>query len=93
MKATLLYRHREQFHDGAVLEVVIWRVPNIVQGSEHYFKYRLFYGNKEKRLIGYDNERGKGDHRHCEDIEKPYIFTTPQQLIDDFLNDVRRYRS
>lgn len=43
-------------------------------------------------MVGHDNERGKGDHRHLQDKEEPYIFTTPEQLIADFLADVRRLR-
>jgi len=61
MKAKILYRHREYFDDGAIMEVVIWRLPRPVPGSSHPYKYRLFYGYSGKRLIGYDNERGKGD--------------------------------
>ncbi len=66
MKAKILYRHREDFDDGAIMEVVIWHLPRPVPDSSHPFKYRLFYGYVGKRLIGYDNEHGKGDHRHHE---------------------------
>ena len=92
MKAELLYRHREDFDDGAILEVVVWRLPKPVQGSEHPYKYRLFYGYPGRRIVGYDNERGKGDHRHCGEQEQPYAFTTPEQLMDDFLSEVKRAR-
>jgi hypothetical protein len=92
MKATLLYRHREDFDDGAILEVVIWSLPQPLLGSSHRYKYRLFYGFPGRRILGYDNERGKGDHRHSGDEEKLYEFTTPDRLIEDFLVDVRRLR-
>jgi hypothetical protein len=55
-------------------------------------KYSLFYGRPGQRLIGYDNERGRGDHRHVEGKQQPYDFSTPEQLIEDFLADVRRLR-
>ena len=42
--------------------------------------------------MGYDNERNKGDHRHVEGKEEPYTFSTAEQLIADFLADVRRLR-
>lgn len=45
-----------------------------------------------RRLVGYDNEVGKGDHRHIGDVETAYRFTTPEQLVADFLADVRRAR-
>lgn len=38
----------------------------------------------------YDNERGKGDHRHFGRREEPYLFTTPEALLADFDADVRR---
>ena len=55
-------------------------------------KYTLFYGRPGLRLVGYDNERGKGDHRHLEGREEPYTFTTPEALIEDFLADVKKLR-
>jgi hypothetical protein len=43
-------------------------------------------------LLGYDNERGKGDHRHRRGIEEPHRFTTVEQLVRDFLEDVAEER-
>jgi hypothetical protein len=34
--------------------------------------YRLAYVRDGRRLIGYDNERGKGDHRHYGEHEEEY---------------------
>ena len=39
--------------------MTIWEVPSPVVGSAHKLKYSLFYGANGKRLLGYDNERGK----------------------------------
>ena len=64
-------------------------IPRPVRGSQHMFKYSLFYGRPGERLILYDNEPGKGDHRHYLGREEPYVFTTPEQLIRDFLWDVQ----
>ena len=83
MKAKLLYRFREDHSDGAIL----------IPGSRHAYKYRLFYGYPGQRLVGYDNERGKGDHRHQGDQQMPYPFTTPEKLIDDFLGEIDKLRS
>jgi hypothetical protein len=44
------------------------------------------------REIGYDNERGKGDHKHFRDIETSYRFETVEKLIADFLSDVKTLR-
>ena len=93
MRATLIYRHRLDFDDGAILEVVVWKLPKPVEGCRHPFKYRLFYGWPGERLIGYDNERPKGDHHHRGNIEKAYVFESPEKLIDDFLRDVEDRRA
>lgn len=70
----------------------LWRVPKPVVGSMHQLKYSLFYGTDGERLVGYDNERGKGDHRHIGDHEENYLFISPEKLIADFLGDVGRLR-
>ncbi|MBI4989587.1 MAG: hypothetical protein HZC23_12275 [Rhodocyclales bacterium] len=93
MKARLLFRQREEFDDGAVLEAVLWEVPEPVPGSTHRFKYRLFYGYPGRPLVRYDNERGKGDHRHVGRIQAAYRFRTPEKLIEDFLADVAARRA
>jgi len=41
-------------------------------------------------VIGYDNERGKGDHRHIGGKEEFYAFTTVDALIADFIADVEK---
>jgi hypothetical protein len=93
VKAELIYRTRESFEDGAILEIVIWQVPSPVHGCKHLFKYRLYYGRDGRREIGYDNERGKGDHRHCDETQERYVFETPEQLINDFFRDVETRRT
>jgi hypothetical protein len=92
MTAVLLYRDRLDFDDGAVVEMVIWKVPTTVIGSRHRYKYRLYYGRGGRRIVGYDNERGKGDHRHRHGREVSYRFTTVGKLVSDFLADVAEER-
>ncbi len=92
MKAELLFHQRIDYEDGAIVEMVIWRVPSPVPPSAHNLKYSLFYGGPGVREIGYDNERGKGDHRHFEEVETSYHFTTIEQLMADFWADVQSLR-
>jgi hypothetical protein len=92
MKAELVFRLKHELDDGSIVEMVIWRVPHTVPGSHHGFKYRLYFGSGGKRLVGYDNEREKGDHRHALGRELPYRFTSPERLIADFLADVEEVR-
>lgn len=85
--ADLLYRERRTYA-GGVVELVVWRVPEAVPPSEHPFKYRLVFVRDGKRLVGYDNERGKGDHRHLGKIEQSYLFVDEIRLLEDFWQDV-----
>jgi hypothetical protein len=52
----------------------------------------LFYGRPGVREVCYDNERGKGDHRHFSGVETPYSFSTVEQLVADFWSDVEALR-
>jgi hypothetical protein len=88
MNATEIFRTKEM-HGAGVVEIVIWQVPEPVPPSEHPHKYRLAYAVEGKRVVGYDNERGKGDHKHLGDREEPYRFVNPQQLMADFMADVK----
>ena len=82
--------HKKQFYCGGIIEMVIWRLPNVDAERPHGLKYRLVYVKEGKRLVGYDNERGKGDHKHIGDQEQGYAFQSVEQLLDDFWNDVKR---
>jgi hypothetical protein len=84
MDATLIIRDRRILTDGAIIEVVVWWVPAPVPPTTHGLKYRLFYGKDSQRIVGFDNERGKGDHKHILGVETSYDFTTLAQLLDDF---------
>ncbi len=90
--ATLILHRKRHYDDGTISEMKLWLVPNPVRGSRHRFKYSLFFGREGERMIGYDNEAGKGDHRHLGGREEPYRFTTPEQLLADFLADVSAAR-
>jgi hypothetical protein len=87
--AELLFHQRIDYDDGGIVEMVLWRVPLPVPPSTHDLKYSLFYGRPGGREVGYDNERGKGDHRHFQGIETDYAFSTVEQLMADFWSDVQ----
>jgi hypothetical protein len=90
MPAAELLLKTRQVHARGVVELVVWRVPQPVPPSEHGFKYRLVYVVDGARLVGYDNERGKGDHRHLGARELAYQFVDVQTLLADFMADVER---
>ena len=89
MKAELLMRERRVLAAGFG-EVVVWRVPAPLGGSIHDFKYRLAYIIDGVCVLRFDNEAGKGDHRHTPKRELPYAFESPEKLVEDFLREARR---
>jgi hypothetical protein len=91
MKAGLLLRRRVVVAVDAFVEAVVWHVPEPVPPSTHGFKYRLAYVVSGRCVVRYDNERGKGDHRHTETAEEDYEFSTPDQLMVDFEADIARW--
>jgi hypothetical protein len=91
MKATLVARDRIVYAENAFAELVLWRVSTPVTGSSHAFKYRLAYVVDGVCVVRYDNEVGKGDHRHIGDKESVYSFTTPEALLAAFERDIARW--
>ena len=91
MKAMLLARAKEVRDDGSIVEVVIWELPEPVPPCLHKFKYRLFFGTTEQARVRYDNERGKGDHRHVAGREEPYAFLSIDELLDNFERDIQEW--
>jgi len=91
MKAVALIRRRVVLAEDAFAEVAIWRVSQPVSPSRHGFKYRLAYVVASQCVLRYDNELGKGDHRHVGTVEAPYVFSTPDQLMADFNADIARW--
>lgn len=90
MKARLIDAIKTVLEDGSIIDLVVWQVPEPVPGSSHLFKYRLFFGRGGERIVGYDNERGKGDHCHLDGKEYPYPFVDIRTLKKDFLTEVRK---
>ena len=88
MKAGLLLNEKTVFEDGSILEVPIWSVPQPVPPATHASKCSLFFGRPNQRLAGFDNDRGKGDHKHIPGIETPYAFVSIHQLLQDFRVEV-----
>jgi len=92
MKAVLLLDERHVVAANAFVELVVWRLEARLPGSPHDLKYRLALVVDGRCVLRYDNESGKGDHRHVGNKESPYVFSTPQQLLEDFWSEVDRWR-
>lgn len=92
MKAVLLLHERHVLDDTSFAELRVWRVPHPVRGSAHDYKYALAYVAAGLCVLRYDNEAGKGDHRHVGGGETAYDFTTPAKLLADFWHDLDQWR-
>lgn len=90
IKAMLLQRSRTNIGDNAFTEMVVWWVPSPVSGSLHPYKYRLALVIDGECVLRYDNERGKGDHRHMQGREAPVEFKSLAALLEAFELDAER---
>jgi len=92
MRARLLLRERRIVNESCFAEMVIWQLPRPVPGSRHGFKYRLAFVVDGVCVLRFDNEAGKGDHKHAGEREVPYAFKDLDQLVTDFWNEIERWR-
>lgn len=90
MKATELLRRRIPYAEAAFAELVLWQLPAPLRGSTHTCKYRLAYVLGGVCVLRYDNESGKGDHRHFKGRESRYAFEDVDRLIAAFQRDIER---
>ena len=93
MVAQLITRFKNVNPDGSILELVVWRLPIPVPPTDHGYKYRAVYVLDGQRIVGFDNERGKGDHCHVDGKELPYTFISVEQLVEDFITAVSARRT
>lgn len=89
MKARKLFYFKGRQGDVTV-EMVIWAIPGATGERPHAMKYRLYCGRTGECLVRYDNEAGKGDHRHYGATEEVYRFESLEKLSADFREDCTR---
>jgi hypothetical protein len=93
MPARLIYREKFMYADGAIREMVLWQLPEKTADKPYGLKYRLYCGFPDGTcLVRYDNETGKGDHRHRGGREEAYQFNDVETLVADFLQDIEKVR-
>ena len=93
MQAKLITRFKDITAEGGVIELVVWKVHKPGPPAEHGYKYRAAYTCDGVRVVGFDNERGKGDHCHLDGQELPYTFISVEQLVEDFIAAVAARRT
>ncbi|MCL6706411.1 DUF6516 family protein [Pseudomonas sp. R2.Fl] len=91
MKAERLLISRLYLSETTFVDLKIWRVPKPVRGSDHNYKYSLALVDKDLCVLRYDNEAGKGDHKHIGESEVAYVFVDYEMLQADFWKDVDRW--
>lgn len=91
MKARGLFNRRVELGDNAFADVVLWELDGPVPPCRHPYKYRLAFVVGDECVIRYDNERGKGDHRHTGGRELPYVFRDVNRLVADFFSEAKRW--
>ena len=89
MKAKLIKHDKITDEAGNTIEIKMWVVPKTAD-KPYGFKYSLVYIVNNKRIVGYDNAEGKGDHRHYKEGEEPYLFVSLEKLAEDFYTDVEQ---
>ncbi|MDA1107817.1 MAG: DUF6516 family protein [Proteobacteria bacterium] len=91
--AKLVFHSKFLYPDGSIREMVLWKLPRATPDKPHGLKYRLYYGSSDGVCeVRYDNETGKGDHRHIAGKEHRYVFKSVERLVEDFLADIARVR-
>ena len=93
MEAELRLRKRIALSETTFMELVVWKVPKPVHGSSHEFKCRLALVENGVCVLRYDNEAGKGDHKHIQEVETDYRFSDLNSLQTDFWQDVEAWRA
>ncbi len=91
MKAEPYYLYKRFYENGDIVEIKVWKTGKSID-KPHGFKYSLVFIRDGKRVVGYDNAEHKGDHRHYIDKEYQYAFNGIDELIEDFFNDVGRFK-
>lgn len=88
MTDAVLIINSKVFEGRWIIQRKVWVLPEVSTERSHGLKYSLFCGDATRCLVRYDNEAGKGDHRHYGEREEPYCFTTLEALLNAFQADV-----
>jgi len=92
MRARLSLRERRILSESSFAEIVIWQLPTTAPRRRHRYKYRLAFIVDGVCVLRFDNEAGKGDHKHVGAKEVPYEFTSLEQVVTDFWDEVEKWR-
>lgn len=86
-RAVRVFHEKIRTAEGVIVELKVWQVAK----SKNYpegVKYSFFASQSGKILVGYDNHKPKGHHRHFGGEEEPYGFKGFDRLRQDFARDM-----
>ena len=90
--AEVVFHEKIEQENGDLVEMRILQVPKSDAHPEG-IRYALVYIHQNKRVVGYDNFEGKGHHKHLEKQEVSYQFKDVETLIQDFQEDIVKWKS
>ena len=93
MPANEILIDKQLYEDGSFVQFRIWQLTEPVVPATHLYKYSIVYIVDGIRVIGFDNERGKGDHFHLHGVEYRYQFVSIRSLLLRFQELVDKERS
>ncbi|MBL7148180.1 MAG: hypothetical protein ISS82_05120 [Nanoarchaeota archaeon] len=87
----LIVKNKFKTKEGDIIEIKIWKVPKSKEFPNE-IKYSLAFIHKGERLIGYDNERTKGHHKHIRNKKIEIEFQDYIKLIKQFNEDIKNIK-
>ena len=91
MRAIKKYDKYLKYSKGNIKQVKVWEFPKTKKQPEG-IKYHFAYIHNGKRVLGYDNEIGKGHHKHLFGKETKIIFKGIKELYNQFIKEVKQLR-
>jgi hypothetical protein len=92
MNAKLLLKRKFTDEQGDLFSLVVWAVPKTSLHRDGV-RYRLAFIPRgfQTPAVLYDNHHPKGHHKHLNQVEQSYVYTSVDKLIADFEIDVRAW--
>jgi hypothetical protein len=88
----LIIHEKLVYADGIIVEIKAWDIPKSKLRPEGY-KYSFVYIDpRGTRVLGYDNSKQQGHHKHAHGKQFSVEFSSIDDLIEQFLDEVRDLR-
>lgn len=88
MNSELIFYEKRVISKRDIVEMKIWRIPKSKDFPDGV-KYSFIYMHDNEKVLGYDNERAKGHHKHYKGKETKIEFKDPETLLTKFKEEVK----